>query len=355
MKYRIFSTIPLCLIMAWACSAQERASMDLQYPKLTQERAIAAVRSKEHNSDSSFQIILEVEPSARTREVAQLSFHEASSQRVSIYGDGIFLDLLKTGGFLIMQVDSKTGGATALHLVSRGDDGRDAIQSSNIEHEVNPVLVRQLSQQTAEFVADLLRSSSSGLVKFESRFYGGGFPGYDNPQKQSLFSIPRKVRQMKPVSNESTQLASIIGAFQLWPTRYAISMPVYAANPNRAMELARQKQKDLVRQFLQENNKSPDFIYDLQDLESIQTAEQLADRISWFRRLQDLLDRTYESLGDSNSFTINCSISTIALEFQPAGRNEEDSYAVMTSSGLIVVWRRPQSSGFAIAEVTLAE
>src|SRR5436309_15886170 len=102
MKYRAFSILLLCFIMMWASSAQERSHMDSQYPKLTQDRAIAAVRLKEHNPETSFQIVHEVEPSTRTQEVAQLSRHEASSQRVSIYGDGIFLDLLRTGGFLIL-------------------------------------------------------------------------------------------------------------------------------------------------------------------------------------------------------------------------------------------------------------
>jgi hypothetical protein len=355
MKYRVFATLLVCLIMVWASPAQERSGMDSQFPKLTGDRAIAAVRLKVHDAQTSFQIVREVEPSTQTQEVAQLSFRESSSQHVTIYGDGIYLDLLKNGGFLILQVDSETRNATGLHLVSSRDDGRYIVQSHKIEDRVDPALVGELTHHTAEFVRDLLNSPPSAILKLQSRFYGGNFPVYDSPQEQSFFSIPRTVQRIKLASDEPRELATLIGAFQLWPIRFAISMPIYAANPNRALELARQKHKDLVARFLQENNRNPEFVYDLQDLESIRSGEQLTDRVAWFRRLDDFLDQAYQRLCDSNTFSVNSSISTIALEFGAAGHRQEGSYAVMTSPGLIVVWRRLQTGGFAVAEVSLAE
>jgi hypothetical protein len=143
MKYRLLSTILTCSAMPMVFLAKEHFStMSPQHQNLTPDRAIAAVRSKASKSGTSFQIVREIQSSAKTQEVAQRSLQEAASRHLSPYGDGIFLNLLKGGGFLILETDPTTGNALSLHLISSGTDRHPVIESHEVEGNVSSLKQR---------------------------------------------------------------------------------------------------------------------------------------------------------------------------------------------------------------------
>lgn len=321
--------------------------------KLTPDEALAAARSKEPNPDgASFQVIRELESSAEMQEVAQRSVYGATSQH-GLYGDGIFLDLLKTGGFLILEVDDSTGNAISLHLVSSGNNGRAVIRSRPIEGKVNAVLAQELIKETADFV-DSLFASPLNVSTIESKFYGGRFPESDEPEEENFFAIPASIRKIKADPSEIRELSALYGVFHLWLVRYAISMPIFPANPTSALNLAWKKQEALTKEFMQRNNKNSDLVNDLQGFESVRTSEQIRDRVDVFRRLDNFLEQKLQAQDIAPTLAVNKSIFTIALELGSTEPSEETSYAVMTASGLIVVWKPLKTGGLAITRVSLA-
>ena len=56
-----------------------------------------------------------------------------------------------------------------------------------------------------------------------------------------------------------------------------------------ALIVARKKQADLISDFLALNKKPSDFIYRLQDLDSINSADDLADRVEWLKKINSYL------------------------------------------------------------------
>ena len=171
------------------------------------------------------------------------------------------------------------------------------------------------------------------------------------------FAVPRGIRKIKAHEGEYQELAALSGAFHFWPIRYAISLSIYPANPSNALSVARHKHQALIEQFVRRNNKSTDFIYDLQDLESVRDADQLRERISWFRRLDDFLEQAFKSEDVSAALQVNRSISTIGLQLGSVatGIGKENSFLVVTSPGLIVEWKRPTEGPLAVTKISLAE
>src|SRR5260370_2408209 len=120
MRYRTLFAILISLAATLAFSAKESPSMNAQSETLTLDRAIGAIRSKSPRRGSTFQLLRELQSSTETRELAQRSMQEASSHHVALYNDGVFLDLLRNGGFFILEVDSSTATAACIHLLSTG-------------------------------------------------------------------------------------------------------------------------------------------------------------------------------------------------------------------------------------------
>ncbi len=329
--------------------------MTLRQTGFTSDCALAAIRSASPRSGTLLQILREIEATAKTQEIAIKSRREANLRHVALYGNGIFLDALNTGAFLILESDPKTGNAVSIYLVSSGSDRRTMIESHEVEGNLTAPVGAELINQTSDFLDTLLAVPTSGFESIERRFYGGHFPEYAGPGDRSIFAFPRSIRAIEADETHSGDLAAVIGGYLFWPVRYAMSMDIYAANPSSALAAARKKHEALAAQFLQENNRSPDFIYDLEDLESLKSPEQLRERISWLRRLDDFLEQALKSGGDSSTFEANKSISLIALQLGSLNKQTQESFLVVTSPGLVVGWRRSANGALAVTEVSLAE
>jgi hypothetical protein len=327
--------------------------MTLHQTSLTGDRALAAIRSASPRPGTQLQILREIKATANTQEIAHRSHHEADLHHIALYGNGIFLNALNTGAFLILESDPTTGNAVSIYLVSTGSDGRPAIESHEVEGVTAP-LGAELINQTADFVDALLAVPTSKFESIERRFYGRHFPEYAGPGDRTIFAIPRSIRAIEADETQYGELAALFGGYLFWPVQYSMSTDIYAANPSSALAAARKKHEALTEQFLQKNNKKPDFIYDLQDLESLKSPEQLRERILWLRRLDDFLEQALKSQGDSSAFEANKLISLVALQLGSLTQTQE-SFLAVTSPGLVVGWRRSATGSLAVAEVSLAE
>jgi hypothetical protein len=281
---------------------------------------------------------------------------EASSHHVALYGDGVFLAVLRNGGLLILEVDSATDTAIWIHLVSGGANGRMVIDSHEIQGSLKSSVATDLISKNADFV-DTLLAGSREAGTLESKFSGGHFPKYQEPSEQGFFGVPFGLTKLKANEGDVQELAVLSGDFHLWPIRYAMSLSIYPASPSNALTVARHRHQTLLQEFLQRNGKSTDFMYDLEDLESIRSGEQLRERISWFRRINDSLEEVLEAEKRSSNPNVNRSISTIGLQLGAiaTGTRKENSVLVVTSPGLVVAWMRPNDGPWCVTKISLAE
>ena len=349
--FRIRSSLHFLAALSFCIAGDSSAqsSTPCSNSKLTSDQAVAAVRSKELNSGASLDVIRELVSSCTTQDNAQRAPH-ASSQTVNRREDPILLDLIRSGGFLILEVDRSSGEALQLHLVSIGADGRPVINSRRVEGRVSAGLAHDLIKATAEFV-DLLLTDSINVGTLVNRFYAGHFPesqGIDEDETQNLFATPHDVGNVGAAPSETQEFALLSGTIDIWTIRYAISNPNFPVDPTQALSSAIAKREKLAKEFSRSKNESPDFLR-----KPLQTREQLRNRLATFRSFNDFLQQKLTA-DPSTSFAANRSISTVALYVGSIGAPDEISYPVMTASGIIVDWKLLDSGALKVARVSLA-
>jgi len=298
----------------------------------TLHEAIAAIQSKEPHSGSSFRLIQELHSSATWREDAT--------------GEGILLDLMRSGGFIILEVNDESDHAISLHLVSRTAKGDTLVESNSVEGEVSATLAQELIRETADLV-DVLLSTPIDASALERKFDGSRFPESQDPDQdgaENLFAVPGAIRNVVANQGEIRELAVLLGTIDTWPIRYAISTRTFPADTPRAIEAGVRELVSLSRQFTHGKKESLDVLHLLQDLKSVRSEEQFRNRVSALGLLDNFLEQKLVSPDASMTSSVNRSIATIPWKIGFYGP-PDGSYAVMTSSGIIVGWK--VSSGVA--------
>lgn len=311
-----------------ASSAQAPSTSSGSVPgtKRTLDEAITAIQSKESHSGSTFRLIREIPSSATMRE--------------SDVGGGVFIDLMRSGGFVILEVDDKSDRAISLHLVSRAADGHPVVESNAVVGEVSATLAQKLIRETSDLV-DVLLSAPIDATAVESKFDGSRFPvshDADDDQTNNLFAVPSVIENIGTDQSEIRELAVLLGAIDTWPIRYALSTPLFLEDPPGAIDAGARELDSLSRQFFHRKKASLDGLHILQDLRSVTSSEQLRSRVSTLRLLDNFLEKTLASPDALMTSTVSRLIATIPLKLAFSGP-PDSSYAVMTSSGIIVAWK----------------
>lgn len=348
----------LAIVLSFASSAspaQTRPKSSGSASKLTLDEAIAAIQSKEPHSGSSFRLIHELDSSPVMRETAQRSLDLAASHHVDVYGGGVLIELMRTGGFVILEVNNKSDNAVSLHLVSRYTNGHEVVESNPVVGEVSAALAQELISETADLVNDLFDSpiNSSAL---ESKFDGSRFPeshDSEDDETNNFFAVPSSIDKIGTNQNEIRDLAVLLATTSAWPIRYAISTPIFPADPSRAIGAGEQEFVSLGRQFVHNHKESLDVLHALQGLKSVRSSDQLRNYVATLRLFNNFLEQKLVSPDLSMTFAANRSISTIPLKVGFNGPHDI-SYAVMTSSGIVVGWRLSASGVAIVTRIGLA-
>ncbi len=325
-----------------SAQAPSGSSGSVSKPKRTFDEAITAIQSKEPHSGSSFRLIRELHSSAMWREDAT--------------GKGILCDLMRSGGFVILEVDDEGDHAISLHLVSQTASGDAIVESNPVEGEVSASLGQGLISESADLV-DMLLSTPIDASALESKFYGSHFPESDDPdddETDNLFAVPAAIKNLGADEGEIRELAGLLGSIDTWLIRYAVSTRIFPSDAPRAIEAGARELVSLSRQFTHGKKESLDVLHLLQDLQSVRTAEQLQNRVSTLGRFDNFLEQKLVSPGASMISAANRSIATIPLKIGFSG-TPDGSYAVMTASGIIVGWKVSSGAAPGVTRMGLAE
>jgi hypothetical protein len=270
-------------------------------------------------------------------------------------GDGVFIDLMRTGGFVILEVDEKNDHAISLHLVSRKRNGDMLVESNPVDGEVSATLALELIAETADFV-DVLFSAPINASALESKFDGSHFPQSHDPDEDeasNLFAVPSNIEKIGADPGEIRELALLLGAIETWPIRYALSIPLFPTDQPRAIDTGTRKLVSLSRQFTLQKKGNPDVLHMLQDLKSIRSSDQLRNRASTLRRFSNFLEQKLASIDAATTFDANRSVATIPWKIGYYGP-PDNSYAVMTSSGIMVGWKVSSNATPVVTRMGLA-
>jgi hypothetical protein len=350
MNYRVLSLIVLYVFAQPGFAQEHRVDMP-RLTSLTADDAISALRSAIGVHGTSFQVLKQIQCTASTQDASRRSREAARLGHIALWRDGVFLDLLSTGGFLILESDPSTGMAVAIHLVANSVEGRTVINSQPVRGQVTTSVAAEIVSKTADFADMLLTTRSSNLRAIEKQFDGGRFVEYGRPAKESIFSISSDLIKSKADEDEYDNLMAVFGRYSLWQIRYAVSLPIFAANLPSALTEALDKQHVLTAQFLQNHGETFDFIYHLEDLSTIVGEADLRDRISWFKQIGDFLDQTLSSDIETSGFAANREISNLVLQIASLGDGSPNRFSVALPSSLVVNWKRTMTGEFVVTAV----
>jgi len=201
-------------------------------PRLTAEQAIAAAR-RNAKPKNSFTILWKIIADADTRRIGDQALEQAQAHKIELYENGILVDILRSGGYLLAETNPQTNNVVAMHLVLMEAGGAVKDVQAECHGVVKLADAGELVKDTAELVKQMYSTPSTEASSLASRFYGGNFPDADQ-FPDSLFTIPDSLRKPGAKPNEVREEAALFWGYLSWPSRSALSMPAFAASPAAA-------------------------------------------------------------------------------------------------------------------------
>lgn len=316
-------------------------------PRFTAERAITAAR-RNAKPGNSFTILWKIIENADTRRIADQALEQVKAHKIELYENGILVNLLRSGGYLLAETDPRTNNLVATHLVLL--EAGDALKDTRTECRgvVKLADAEELVKDTAELVKRMNSTPSTEVSSLASSFRGGSFPDGDQ-FPDSLFAIPNFLRRPGANPSEVREAAALFWGYALWAPRYALSMPAFAANPAAADNVAEKKRDALMAEFLQSNNMDPKT--NLIDFENIQNERQFLERIGLLTKLDRFLE---DSLGKEADLTVvrsNLSMLTMPRRVD-VDLTQEGQYVSTSPPKLLFLWDRLEKGGIAVKEIT---
>ena len=345
----------LCsLIGPMPCLPQVKINNEIQ--PLTEQQALAALRAKSnHTPEDGFEVVSRIRPTQDSRRTAEAAIDVAKSRKLTPYGNGIFLKWMRSGGFVVLECNQKTGMATAVHLVTQDEKGQPVIESEEVEGDVSKSDALMIMRKSEEFMADLLRSSGPGVEELLRRSAPSILKGPFGANEDNLLAVPDAVRRVSTQQEELLDLVSVEAAVSLKLFRYALAMPVYAADPRSALGLAEEQLALRSKRFLSAMPTTPSHLEDLMDLKLIHAHAELIERLHWLRGLNSYLDKNYPLSLDSETHVVNSSISMTPLFLSVEKQGEDRLYGSMGLTDLICIWSRTDQGDFVLRGLSAGE
>ncbi len=335
-----------CLIMLFISGGSSLAMAE-EAPHLTAEQAITAAR-RNAKPGSSFMILREITASADARRVGDQALAQARADKIDLYENGILINILRSGGYLLAETNPQTNNIVAMHLVLMEAGGAVKDVQTECHGVVKLADAGELVKDTAELVKQMYSTPSTEESSLASRFYGGNFPESDQ-HPDCVLAIPNILRRPGANPNEVREASALFWGYALWEVRYALSMPAFAASPAAAGDAAEKKRDTLKAEFLKSNNMDPNF--NPVDVDNIQNEKQFREWIELLTRLDRFLEDSLRKEADPAVVRSNLSILTMPLSVD-VDLSQEGQYVSTSPPKLLFLWHRQATGGFAVKEIT---
>jgi hypothetical protein len=327
-----------------------QASSTVSSPTMTEEQAVSAVRARSGSaSDAEFVVAFKIEPTPETKEVAQQSLAEARSKQITLYEDGLFVELLRAGGYLVLEFNGGRAAPNRLCVVTLNSTGEYDVHCNDIHGNLTKDQAQTVINNSAKFSKAFFESPVTPIRELLVTFGGPEAAAIGIPDGQGYLAVPENVKRLSRDQGESLELTSLANGIALWSIRHALEMPVYAANPVVAVQQANKRLSELSQEFRQGLDTDR-----LLDLEPIRTDEELVARVKSLRELSSFLDKRSPLQVNSAAYKANIAISAVPLDLVV----EHDSaqfYGATSVPGLMTVWiygktGEPVLKGLSVAE-----
>jgi hypothetical protein len=91
-------------------------AMAQEFPHLTAEQSLAAAR-RNAKPGSSLNILREIVANSDTRRIGDQALKQAKAHKIEVLENGRLINILRSGGYLLAEVDPRTNNIVAMHLI----------------------------------------------------------------------------------------------------------------------------------------------------------------------------------------------------------------------------------------------
>jgi hypothetical protein len=340
---------PLCLAFGHLESARGQGK-----PMMSEEQAISTLRTGTTNREVEFIMARKFQPAPGDERIAQKALDEARSRHVGVFADGLFVSLMRAGGFVFLEYDARSERATKVYLIAADEYGRPILHSWDASGDIIKGDALLLIRKSEDFSKAFFNSGDASVDSLLSEFGGKDVAALDVASLYGYFEIPNSVAKVAKQRDQLLRLIGLDATVNLWPERRALAMPIYAASPETALKGARDQMLALAKEFLTRQGKDLDSIDELTDPHSIRTSPELAERLQWLADFTSFLNERSPLALDSALYQANVRISSIPLtltvEVKPARW-----YQVLTLPDLISIWTPGERGGVALIGVSEGE
>ena len=316
---------------------------------MTEDQALSLLRARSSGTaNAEFVVVHEFEPDEATRSVAKEASNRAESEHRELYEAGVLVDMMRFGGFLVLETDAATDTTTALHLVTQNGAGKPVVESNPVQDKVSRADALILLDKSETIARAFLGSPSSNMTNVLREYVGEHLPASTSFQGEFYFDLPEDVAKLPASPEQLLDLISISGELEVWSVRSALSTQSFAANPEKALAVAHEQELILADKFLADQPGGLKFP-DLMDLNSIKTVDGLVERANLLRELNSFLNERDPVRVNSSTYQANLRIAAIPLQLGFASSETTNWYGVMTASGLIFAWSRDGSGDIVLA------
>ncbi|HUL16707.1 MAG TPA: hypothetical protein VLV88_11970 [Terriglobales bacterium] len=324
---------------------------------ISEDQALSIVRARSKNAqDVEFVVAARVRPASDAQTFAEQSLAEAQSKHFDLYEKGFFIDLMRAGAYVILEIDKKTDTAKRVQAVTLDTTGQGVVQSKDIHGVLGRDVALAIIHRSADFSEAFFNSPDTQIKDLLIKFGGPGAAVSGIPDGQGYFAVPETVKRLTTGPGEMLELTSLSNGLALWTIRHALVMPLYAANPVAAVRQANSELTNLASEFGAKSGGKGglDFVDQLIDLDSIHTREELTTRLRLLREFSLFLDERSPLPVTSAAYRANILVSTVPLDLV-AEHDAVRVYGATTAPGLISIWTRAGDGGLILKGLSVAD
>lgn len=325
---------------------------------MTERQAIAWVRATKYaHVGSEFRVLREIKASPESQEVAEQALLKSEALHIGLANDGIFLHLLQEGGYSVLEYSSARHQGIGLYLVTRTAEGNPQVFPLALEGKPSLGAVIDATSGSEVFLREFYTTEPSKMGILLDRYLGGKVPTYNPSTIQNYtgeidFSVP--VTLANAFDSERVKYAGVLSwGLYNWVLRWAVSTPAFSANPDLALDEARETILTEVKSFVISGGHGPDYALTLNDLGTIRSEGQLSERIDELARLNAHLEQVLGPQIDPTVFKWNMELSlfpTSVLAVTDAKTGENLLY-VASAPEIGTTWRMAKNGSVTLQRV----
>lgn len=340
----------------FVCSGYSQVRRNMSDKMMTEGQALSLIQSRYNTTPTGALVVaLKLQPTAEMQKAAKESLAEARSKDIALYQDGLFVNLMRAGGYVVLQFSKQTNKATRLYIVTSGAAGEPVVQFKDIHGEMSRDEALMTIGKAVSFSRAFFDLPGSETEELLVKFGGPETATRGITDGKGYLALPEGVRRLA-TPKELLELTSLSSGLMLWTIRRALATPVYAANPVAGVQQANDELARLAGEFRASNGEKDamDFVDHLVDLSSIQTRDELKMRLESLREFTSFMDEHSPVPVTSSAYRANVSVSSVPLEIVV----EQDAtrvYGVTTAPGLISGWTQPKSGELVLIALSVGE